>query len=180
MNKFGLRRIFVLLAVLIVGLTLSVNGQIRNTHYRFTLESSDPMYRLEIRGSGAVTYTGEKYVKVQGIKKIILSQTDRKKLKQELTRARVDKMRSTYAGPVCLGLSSEEPTLTLRITYGSRTYTIEHYLGCVQGRGRSESELRRLRRLESCVYRLTDATRWIGTDAERERLFRPTSVREPR
>ena len=86
-----------------------------------------PAYTVALDATGAVTYEGQRYVRVHGAASARIDPLAVRELADEMERA-------GYFGidipEDCeLGISTDAPTVTTSLTRGERTHTVVHYRG---------------------------------------------------
>lgn len=91
-----------------------------------------PIYTVAISADGTSTYTGEKFVKVEGVRRATVSQADIALLSSALKRTTFDQLRTTYVSEAdgCKDPPTDLPSLSISVTTSGQTRKVSLYAGC--------------------------------------------------
>lgn len=94
-----------------------------------------PSYRVEIRGDGLVTYTGRRYVDVEGEHIYKVPVVDVARLIVSLSRKDIWSLRSEYAARI-----TDLPGAQLTLQMGNQTHSLKDYVGRYAGMPRAVND----------------------------------------
>lgn len=109
-----------------------------------------PVYSVELRENGSVTYTGTQYVRVSGTRRWTVDGPAVQALARDMERAGFFDWRDEYTAPVM-----DLPTTYVTLTAGGRTKKIKDYFGAPRG----------LKEIEARIDALSGARGYIAADA---------------
>ncbi len=109
-----------------------------------------PVYRLELSGTGKVTYEGRGFVKTTGRQEASVSAGDVQALAKEIEDAGYFEFRDNYPPD-----ATDHATVVTTVRIGERTKRIEHNLG-------SRSAPAVLEALYQRIDETADVERWVG------------------
>jgi len=87
-----------------------------------------PVYSVEVRGDGTVTYNGQRYVNVEGTHTYRIPPGDVARLVESLRARDLWSLRPSYRAPI-----TDNPTYTLTLDLGGQVKEIEDYVGRMVG-----------------------------------------------
>ncbi len=118
-----------------------------------------PQYTVSLFDDGTVAYEGVRFVKVRGKGSARLGPGEVAAVREAFSKAGF----SAFADRYDRRQVTDHPSVRLTFAAEGRSKSVDHYLG-----DRSAPET--LTRLEEDLDRLLHAERWVGTEAERNRL----------
>jgi hypothetical protein len=151
-------------AFLYLALGYQSTGQAPSHETRVTLERTScfgmcPVYRLEIRGDGTVTFEGKMFVRVTGTQQAAIEPRAVQMLAREFTKIdyfALDDKYATIKNPDGTeSFVTDLPTITTSITLGSKYKRVVDYVGAP----------RKLRELEHRIDEVAGSKRWVSIDA---------------
>ena len=121
-----------------------------------------PVYSVEIRIDGSVTYDGREYVVTQGTAAGMLDAQGLRLLREAFQRTKFRDLRDDCCS--CYDLT-DQPYAVITLVDGQSPQTIVDYHGC-------EKTPESLRTLEGEIDRIVAIEQWIGTEEQRLALWR--------
>jgi|GEM_PF-718819 len=129
-------------------------GAVRIRLFRDACFGTCPVYSVEIRGDGAVTYCGENFVREMGIRTRQISTTEVEGLINRFREADFYSLRDRYvSGP------PDHSSYVTSIMIDQHEKAVVNYLGQEDGLPAAVSAL------EDEIDRVAGTSEWIGTDA---------------
>lgn len=110
-----------------------------------------PIYRVEIRGDGRVTYTGERFVAVTGVRTRRISAAAVARLVDQFRAANFYALQDSYRGGV-----TDMPSAITTLRIGRHNKRVEDYAGQMVGMPPAVSDL------ELAIDRVAGTGEWIG------------------
>lgn len=110
-----------------------------------------PIYRVEIRGDGLVTYDGERFVAVLGRRTRRVSPAAVRRLVSQFQAANFYSLRDEYRASV-----TDMPSQIVSLRIGSRSKVVVDYAGERAGMPHAVSEL------EDAIDRVAGTAAWVG------------------
>ena len=109
-----------------------------------------PIYKVEIKGDGSVTYTGERFVKITGEQHAQISREEVSALVAKFEKADFFSLKDEYTAPV-----TDLPTYTLSVSFSGRNKTVTDYGGRMADMPAVVTEL------ENEVDRVAGTDQWV-------------------
>jgi Domain of unknown function (DUF6438) len=121
-----------------------------------------PIYTVEIRGDGKVSYNGSQFVQVAGPQSTTVEPEKVREIVAEFAAAHFGSLRDRYSGKACddrrkcpSGFFYDAPSALLKLTVRGETHALEHNFGC-------SCAPRALFRIEQHIDELAGTRRWVG------------------
>ena len=120
-----------------------------------------PAYRVQVRGDGTVTFTGERDVGSPGEHRDRIPAANVAAFRDELARPPYATLKGRYTpdDPRCGLAATDMASVTLLIRDAGSTRQIEHYLGCSDAPAS-------LHALAKAIDDLSGSARWIGAPVQ--------------
>lgn len=116
-----------------------------------------PAYTLSVRGSGEVTFTGERFVQDSGTTRGSLEPGQLAALLQAFDRANYLGFADSYTpdSPACGDASTDHPSVWTAIRFDGKTKRVDHYTGCSDAPAALDA-------LEQAIDSIVGTRRWLG------------------
>jgi hypothetical protein len=91
-----------------------------------------PVYAVEVLADGTVNYTGERHVQTTGVRHAKLKAARLSLLSLAIEHADFWELRDKYdeAADGCVGMTTDQPSLTITVKRADKTKSIRYYKGC--------------------------------------------------
>jgi hypothetical protein len=129
---------------------------------RTTCLGTCPAYKLSVSADGGVVFTGEKYVKENGIVHSRINKDQLKQLISEFTATQYFSLRDSYSSEKdgCPEVWLDSPIVTTSIRINGKYKSIHHYWGCKENSGESIFP-KQLTELENKIDEIIGTKKWI-------------------
>lgn len=116
-----------------------------------------PVYTIEVKKNGDVTYEGTDYVKTMGIRSASISKNAVLSIESELTKAEFTSMQSELhpGGWGCFISATDHSYIVIEATVGNKTKAVSTYTGCDAEQVKTANEL------ADYIDLTTEASKWI-------------------
>lgn len=116
-----------------------------------------PVYSLEIKKNGDVTFEGIAYVKALGIHRASMSKDAVLSIESALTKAKFTSMQSDLhpVGWGCFIAATDHSYIVIQATISNKTKAVSTYTGC------DAKQVNTAIKLADEIDRITEATKWI-------------------
>jgi len=110
-----------------------------------------PVYEIEIKGDGSVTYCGKAFVKERGLRTKVISVESVRQLADRFGAADFFQLSGEYVADI-----TDMPTTVISVAFDGRSKAVLDYAGAMAGIPEAVSEL------EDAIDTVTGADAWIG------------------
>ena len=116
-----------------------------------------PVYTIEVKKNGDVTYKGTDYVKTLGIRSASISKNAVLSIESELTKAEFTSMQSELhpGGWGCFISATDHRYIVIEATLGNKTKAVSTYTGC------DAEQVKAAIKLADYIDQATEASKWI-------------------
>lgn len=140
-----------------------------------------PIYILDVRPDGLVTFDGKGYTKTIGVADTRISQEQLQELISAVRESDFFGFNDSYQTEAdgCPTISTDMPTVILRVRLGDREKTVAHYHGCLEipesqpvepGKVRRAEELqpypKKLTALEDRIDEILASKQWVSQTSQ--------------
>ncbi len=116
-----------------------------------------PVYTIEVKKNGDITYEGTEYVKTLGIRSASISKNAVLSIEAELSKAEFTSMQSELhpGGWGCFISATDHRYIVIEATLGNKTKAVSTYTGC------DAEQVKAAIKLADYIDQATEASKWI-------------------